>query len=72
MLENVLITTSGNHSNEALLCAISAMGIDRVMFSADYPLLELREMVDFIDNAPISDDERRQICHENAERVLRL
>ena len=33
------ITTSGNFSNPALLCCVMEMGIDRIMFSVDYPFV---------------------------------
>jgi 2,3-dihydroxybenzoate decarboxylase len=69
---NVLITTSGNHSNEALACAIAAVGADRILFATDYPPLPMEELVEFIDAAPISEDDREKICHLNAERILRL
>src|SRR4051812_22965504 len=35
--ENVWVTTSGMLAADPLYCAISALGPDRVMFSADYP-----------------------------------
>ena len=38
--ENFYITTSGFFSNAALQCSITEIGIDRVMFSVDYPYIE--------------------------------
>ena len=37
MKENVWVTTSGNFSPPALRCTIDILGIDRVMFSVDWP-----------------------------------
>ena len=48
------------------------MGIDRVLFSTDYPYEESKLHVDWIDSAPLSDDERAKICYENATRILKL
>ena len=69
---NVMITTSGSFSNEPLVCAVSALGADRVMFSVDYPYEYTEQAVDFIESAPLSDADREKICHGNAERLLKL
>ncbi len=69
---NVMVTTSGSFSDEPLVCAISALGSDRVMFSVDYPYEYTHEAVEFIDKAPISETDREKICHGNAERLLKL
>jgi predicted TIM-barrel fold metal-dependent hydrolase len=41
---NVMITTSGNCSTEALICAFLAVGADHILFSADYPYAPLDGM----------------------------
>ena len=69
---NIMVTTAGSFSDAPLVCAITALGVDRVMFSVDYPYEYTHEAVEFIDNAPISDVDREKICHGNAERLLRL
>ena len=69
---NIMVTTAGSFSNAPLICAMSELGADRVMFSVDYPYEYTQEAVEFIDNAPISDADREMICHGNAERLLRL
>ena len=38
--EHFWITTSGFFSDPALLCCIMEMGIDRILFSVDYPFVE--------------------------------
>jgi 2,3-dihydroxybenzoate decarboxylase len=70
--KNILITTSGNCSTEALLCALLALGADHILFSADYPFVPLQNMVQFIETAPISEIDREKICHLNAERLLKM
>lgn len=70
--KNFMVTTSGTFSHEALHYAISVLGSDRVMFAIDYPYELIEEAVRFIDTAPISDAVKEQICHLNAERLLRL
>lgn len=70
--DNVIVTTSGVCHPPALRCAIDTVGIDHVMFSADYPMENLAEAVTFLHNAPLTTDEREKIAHRNARRLLRL
>jgi predicted TIM-barrel fold metal-dependent hydrolase len=48
------------------------MGLDRVLFSVDYPLEDSDEAAQFIETAPLSEVERDAVCFRNAERVLTL
>jgi 2,3-dihydroxybenzoate decarboxylase len=70
--DNIVITTSGKYKPEALLCAINAMGADRILFAADYPYVSIKEAVECLENSPISDSDKEKIYHLNAERLLRL
>ncbi len=70
--ENMYVTTSGRYRPEALICAINAMGIDRVLFAADYPYAGIKEAVADIERTPLSDSDKENIYHFNAERLLRL
>lgn len=69
---NVFITTSGNCSTEALLCALLAVSADHILFSTDYPYAQIDAMAQFVETAPISEIDREKICHLNAERLLKL
>ena len=69
---NIVVTTAGAFSPEPLRCTIDAMGLDRVLFSVDYPLEDSDEAARFIETAPLSEAEREAVCFRNAERVLRL
>lgn len=69
---NIAVTTAGAFSPEPLRCTIDAMGLDRVLFSVDYPLEDSDEAAQFIETAPLSEAEREAVCFRNAERVLRL
>jgi 2,3-dihydroxybenzoate decarboxylase len=70
--EHVFVTTSGMFSAEPLLCSIGALGVGRVMFSVDYPFESADEAATFIDNVPLAEQERRDVCYGNAERLLGL
>jgi len=48
------------------------IGIDRIIWSVDYPYLTLDGTRAFLDNLPITDEERRKITHRNAEQLFRL
>lgn len=69
---NIHVTTAGVCSDAPLRCAIDALGADRVMFSVDYPFERAEEAGEWIENAPLSAEERAAVCHGNAEKLLGL
>lgn len=70
--QNFYVTTSGMFTNAPLICLMSVVGADRVMFAVDYPYSANEEGRAFIDAAPLSDADREKITHLNAERLLGL
>lgn len=66
------ITTSGNFSNPALLCAVQEMGVDRIMFSVDYPFVENRPGAEWAEQLNFSREDRVKILSGNARRLLKL
>jgi 2,3-dihydroxybenzoate decarboxylase len=70
--ENFIITTSGRYRPETLVCAISAMGVDRVLFAVDYPFVAPKDAVEQIERTPLNDSDKEKIYHLNAERWLKL
>lgn len=70
--KNIMITTTGVCSHSALLCALSALGEDSVLFSVDYLYEDCDGAAKFVEAAPIGKTARAKICHGNAERILRL
>ncbi len=66
------ITTSGNFSNPALLCSVMEMGVDRIMFSVDYPFVENRPGVDWMDTVPLSAEDREKILNGNVRKLLKM
>jgi 2,3-dihydroxybenzoate decarboxylase len=70
--ENVWVTTSGMCADAPLRCALDMLGDERVLFSVDYPFERPEEAGDWIEAAPISDEERRKICKDNAASLLGL
>ncbi len=70
--DNIVMTISGMYSAEPLNCAIAAVGHERIMFATDYPFEPPDEASDFIDQVPLAEDVRADICRNNAARLLKL
>ncbi len=66
------VTTSGNFSTPALLCSIMELGIDRVLFSVDWPYIENDKGVEWMARVPLSQDDKDKILFGNAKRLLHL
>ena len=66
------ITTAANWSNPALVCSLMEMGVERLLFSVDWPFASNTEGRAFIDAAPISAQDRTAILGGNAATLLRL
>jgi predicted TIM-barrel fold metal-dependent hydrolase len=48
------------------------VGVNRIMFSADYPYSSMAQARAFLEQLPVSPANKEQIAHGNAERILRL
>ncbi len=66
------VTTSGFFSTPALQCCIAELGIDRVMFSVDYPFIDNLSATRWIKGVPICDEDKAKILSGNATRILKL
>lgn len=69
---NFLLTTSGQFRTPALLDTIAEVGVERVLFSIDYPFEDTAEAVDWFRGATLSEHDRALIGHANAARVFQL
>jgi 2,3-dihydroxybenzoate decarboxylase len=69
---NFYITTSGHFSTPALICSMLEMGIDRIMFSVDYPFVDNPPGTQWMEHAQLSIDDKEKILNGNAKRLLRL
>ncbi len=72
LTENLVVTCSGNFSDPAFLCTVTALGIDNVMFSVDWPYELNATAVDFLMRQKLGPHDLEKVAHRNAERVLRL
>src|SRR5712672_4615830 len=70
--EHFWITTSGFFSDPALLCCMMEMGVDRILFSIDYPFVENQPGTDWVHRIPLCDEDKAKILSGNVKRLLRL
>ncbi len=70
--QNVHYTISGFNFTATFLDLLLQVGIDRIMFSADYPWGSMQEARTFLEQLPISPSDKERIAHSNAEHLLQL
>lgn len=70
---NFWITTSGFFSTPALLCCAMEMGVDRILFSVDWPFVaDSSAGTRWMKDVPLCADDKARILSGNAQRLLRL
>jgi 2,3-dihydroxybenzoate decarboxylase len=70
--EHFWLTTSGAFSDAALTCAIAEMGVERILFSVDWPFMNNGAGRKWMDAAPVSDRDRALILGANARKLLKI
>lgn len=70
--EHFHITTSGNFSNPALLCCVMEMGVDRILFSVDWPFVANPPGVEWMKDVPLCAEDKEKILNGNAKRLLKM
>jgi predicted TIM-barrel fold metal-dependent hydrolase len=70
--EHFWITTSGLFSDPALVCCMMEMGIDRILFSVDYPFMENPPGAEWTKTLPLCAEDREKLLNGNARRLLKL
>ena len=68
--DNVHYTFSGFNWTPTFLDLLLEVGVDRIMFSADYPWGSMTQARTFLDELPVSPADRERIAHGNAERLM--
>jgi predicted TIM-barrel fold metal-dependent hydrolase len=71
---NIHLTTSGYFTQPPLQCAIDVVGIDRLMFSVDYPFSPNTRGRTFLNNLQqtLTEEDLTKLTHRNAEQLLNL
>ncbi|SHI76031.1 amidohydrolase family protein [Propionispora hippei] len=70
--EHVYVTPSGMFGIPHLLFTMQTVGVDRILFSVDYPYIGNEGARNFLENAPIAQADKEKIAHLNAEKLLKL
>jgi predicted TIM-barrel fold metal-dependent hydrolase len=70
--ENLHYTFSGFNYLPPFLNLLLEVGVERIMFSADYPYASMEQARTFLAQIPVSPADRARIAHGNAERLLGL
>jgi predicted TIM-barrel fold metal-dependent hydrolase len=69
---NFWLTTSGFFSDNALACCINELGIERVMFSIDYPFVLNEPGTRWLDAVPLPLEDKAKLAGGNAKQLLRV
>ena len=69
---NFHLTTAGNFRTQSLVDAILEIGVDRVLFSTDWPFEGMADASIWFDSASISEPDRLKIGRTNALRLFKL
>ncbi|HVY17237.1 MAG TPA: amidohydrolase family protein [Rhodopila sp.] len=72
LTEQVWITTSGFFTPVPFMAALMTFGVDRLMFSVDYPFASNARARAFLDGLPVSPADKAKIAHGNADALMRL
>ena len=72
ILDQVWITTSGIFTEPPFLAALQTFGIDRIMFSVDYPYAPDAKGRQFLNEVALSPADMEKLTHKNADALLKL
>jgi predicted TIM-barrel fold metal-dependent hydrolase len=72
ILDQVWITTSGIFSQPPFIAALQTFGIDRIMFSVDYPFAPDAKGRKFLNEVSLAPDDMAKLTHRNADALLKL
>jgi predicted TIM-barrel fold metal-dependent hydrolase len=66
------LTTSGNFSDTALACSVAEVGVDRILFSVDWPFISNELGTTWLKASALSDGDKVKVFGGNAKTLLRL
>ena len=70
--DQVYVTTSGFFTLPPFMAALATFGIDRLMFSIDYPYSSNKQGRTFLDSLTLAPEDIAKLAHGNADRLLKL
>jgi predicted TIM-barrel fold metal-dependent hydrolase len=72
IIDQVWISTSGIFSQPPFVAALQTFGIDRIMFSVDYPFAPDAKGRQFLDQVALAPADMEKLTHGNADALLKL
>lgn len=69
---NFYLTTSGNFSDTALTASIAEMGVDRIMFSVDWPFISNKMATDWLNASALSAADKAKVFGGTAKALLKV
>ncbi len=70
--DQVWLTTSGIFDQPPFIAVLQTFGIDRIMFSVDYPYAPNSDGQKFLNNVALSRTDKEKLAHGTADAVLKL
>ena len=72
ILDQVWITTSGIFTQPPFVAALMTFGLDRIMFSVDYPYARNEQSLPFLQSMSLSPADMAKFTHGTADKLLKL
>jgi len=69
---NLHFTFAGFNWTPMFQVLLDQVGVERIMFSADYPYMPMERALSFLQDLAISAEDRERIAHGNAEHLFKL
>ena len=67
---NFIVDVGGITDPKVAMFVIDKIGIDSIIYGSDYPYESYDRSIDFINNLPISDEDKEKIFYKNAEKYI--
>jgi uncharacterized protein len=69
LMDNMLVSTSGNYLDQAFSLTKGVLGISRMALGTDYPYESMRSCLDFLEGQAMSPSEREQLYSATAREL---
>ena len=70
--KHVHVTLGGFFMKPSFMATLDAFGVDRIMFSIDYPFGDPKKGVAFLESLPLEPEDRAKIAYRNADQLFKL
>jgi 5-carboxyvanillate decarboxylase len=70
--DNFVITTSGMNDHKVLKYCYDALGAENIIYAIDYPYQESVESANFMNSAPLPEEDMEKITHRNSEKLFHI